>query len=897
MTRNDNELERHLDETLESIREARSDAATERAAFDRVWARVKSEAEATADQAREAEAQEMADVPSIQGAHADAKRWLYQDQHSETLSRGRALTQREQVASKKSGGSNWVSQWGWRAAAAAVVFVALIGFSIDTPLFKVKTGGLITIDALSGEAFLKATDGSVRPVREGDQVQLGTNDVILTGKDGQMQFTIEDGSSVEIAPRTEVGLTTQRMRWQKKGDAVLGLDSGNMIVEASDQGSGHLYVDTPDALIAVTGTVFAVNSGMKGSRVSVIEGEVEVDVESGGNADTVLLPGQQATTTPALLPTAIADEISWSAKLAEHLALLSAVTEMGRDLDVVLAQNARYDTTLLDMTPSTMQFYLAMPNLAREAGEAFDVVESHLAKSEELAAWWDEHVVADGHEGEIVDAIEQLDAWGEQFGDEIVFSFGVDRVAGGDEPAFVALAHLTDAAGFPTFVNRFIDELEPDQAADMREGLVMMSGTPTPFEAIPDDVAGDNLYLWVRGDTLIAAASADAMRRMALEMAVPEEPTAFQQHIGALYVDGVEWVVAVDFESMASDGDASNDPIDELGLADARFLFGELESRDDHTEGRITLDFNQERRGIVGWLDEPAPIGALDYISNEAIMAGGFVVQDPVVMFESVVDALKGDAPDFDQTLADFEAEYDISLRDDLLAPLGGEMAFAVEFPVVPNPNWKLVLQVYDPIGMQRAIEWAVDQANLSTRDADALGGEEIAQIFTEDNGGNTFYRVENPQTGLAVHYVYTDGYVVFGSSRIQLDNALRTRDNGLSLSRSSKLLDLLPADRENNFSAVLYQDLGSAIEKVAWMAQRFTGNSDFAQALGLNGPSVTLAYGHPESLSFVYRREGGVFGGTISSFFTLESLTDLDQLRKSGVDSFDSAGSEADQG
>ena len=34
--------------------------------------------------------------------------------------------------------------------------------------------------------------------------------------------------------------------------------------------SGHLYVKTPDCRVAVTGTVFSVDSGMKGSRVAVL---------------------------------------------------------------------------------------------------------------------------------------------------------------------------------------------------------------------------------------------------------------------------------------------------------------------------------------------------------------------------------------------------------------------------------------------------------------------------------------------------------------------------------------------------------------------------------------------------------------------------------------------------
>jgi len=90
------------------------------------------------------------------------------------------------------------------------------------------------------------------------------------------------------------------------------LGSGSVIVEAAKQ-KDHLYVDTGDALVAVTGTIFSANAGTKGSRVSVIEGSVNLD--HNGNERT-LKAGEQATTSNTIETIPVKDEVAWSRNAA-----------------------------------------------------------------------------------------------------------------------------------------------------------------------------------------------------------------------------------------------------------------------------------------------------------------------------------------------------------------------------------------------------------------------------------------------------------------------------------------------------------------------------------------------------------------------------------------------------
>jgi hypothetical protein len=96
-----------------------------------------------------------------------------------------------------------------------------------------------------------------------------------------------------------------------------------VIVTAAKQRNGHLYVETKDLLVSVVGTVFSVSSEAVGSRVSVIEGEVHVQQ---GQTVQTLLPGQQASTSPALGPTPVETELGWSKSAGELVALLQQST-------------------------------------------------------------------------------------------------------------------------------------------------------------------------------------------------------------------------------------------------------------------------------------------------------------------------------------------------------------------------------------------------------------------------------------------------------------------------------------------------------------------------------------------------------------------------------------------
>jgi ferric-dicitrate binding protein FerR (iron transport regulator) len=137
------------------------------------------------------------------------------------------------------------------------------------------------------------------PVVAGDAVKAG--EAVRTAADSRAVIELGDGTRIEMRERSQLSLNGTH-------DGVrISLDRGSVIVEAARQRNGHLYVGTEDCTVSVVGTVFAVSAGVKGSRVSVIEGEVHVSQPS--EEEKAIFPGQQLTTTPNLTPVSIEEEI------------------------------------------------------------------------------------------------------------------------------------------------------------------------------------------------------------------------------------------------------------------------------------------------------------------------------------------------------------------------------------------------------------------------------------------------------------------------------------------------------------------------------------------------------------------------------------------------------------
>ncbi len=865
-------LDRILDQAIDEIAQDRMAPAAEKTAVDQVWARLSQELveDGPANQKILGHEDFEALIPAfVKGELSGAKAMLLQDHVGECVPCRRALKNartgggRKPVVAARAPRSA-AAVWGWRVAAAAIVVVALIGLDIKTDLFTIQAEGLIQIERVQGKVF-QVTDQGTEPIREGDELSFDQVQALRTGKDSNVMFRMSDDSFVEVDERTELTIYNKKKFWQRgRGDGLINLRRGSIIVEASPQGSGHLFVETADAEITVTGTVFAVNSGVKGSRVSVIEGSVEVD--HGRKRDS-LRPGEQTTTTRLLGHTTIEDEISWSRNKLRHLSLLAEATRVAREIELALDwPGLRYETTLLDLAPADTVVYIAIPNISEQIGEGYEMLQSKISENELLSNWWTDEMSGTEAETSIATFMEDLRAYGAAIGDEVVLALPQRN---GEVSDPVIMAELRDPKGFSAMVQ-----------ADMEEHgakIMLIEGDTLVTQAS----SGYEMVLWVRGDILVAANDVERLAEIAVGLDAGRSAfhgSTFHSKLEQLYSDGAGWIIAADLSTLIPD---DQQELETLGLAGLQHIIAERKVKGEQTENRLVVTFDQPREGLASWLAEPAPMGALDFVSGNASFAAAFLMRDPSLVVEELFAMAGSSAGSFGSGIEEFKAETGIDLQDDFLAALGGEFAIAFDGPIVPVPSWKLILEVYDSARLQATFEQMVDLINEQAAEAGIKGLE------MREHGGrrNTFYEITSLDVGLSVHYTYVDGYMVAGSSIGLINRALANRRNGITLVNSGRFQRALPADAQVHFSAVVYQDLGSVLGPLARTLGAMTQNFSQDQQAILGqfaenvDPSVTVAYGELDRIVFVNTQQGGILSSTLGSFLRFNSLVGMQEL------------------
>lgn len=909
--RKNNELDRILDRTLDGIRREQADETKMTDAAARVWARVSTQAEsaqgatatASVSESASAHIRGCADFRSLipaylHGELSPARKMLLEDHTHECVLCRKAVKEARTGgaraaatrATRKPARSMWTLSPAWRMAmAASIVAVLGLGGYFVAQKFDLTGNALAaTLESANG-AIYKVTGTGVTVVAPGEKIAKGER--VRAAKDSDAVLKLADGSRVEMRERSEFYVT------ENGQGTTLHLERGDVIVEAAKQIKRHLFVSTPDSLVSVTGTIFAVGSGTKGSRVSVVEGEVHFNHASN---EQVLHPGDQGVSNAAIERVPVRDEVAWSRNAAKYATVVEQLTQMRQDLNRIARPGVRYSSRFLDLVPENTVLYAALPNISEQLAESHKVMQERIRQNPALAEWWGKtHGGANaGADDRIIDRVQEL---GSYLGDEIVVAAGMD--AKGQPSQIVVLSELKNAEGFRAFAEKqlaemskdgsgnshvkFIDDPltfnEPNNASTSATASATQATSARPSaktegtKSVASKVApGNELYVWISNDLFVASPKVDALRAIETNLQTPATSafitSSFHQRLAEVYKEGAGLIVAADLEKIVGqalareeagkpDGDRKMEGFRQLGLLSLKHMVVEQKDVNSKTQSRAVLTFNEQRRGIASWLAAPGPMGALEFVSPNANVATAFVVKEPALLVDDLFNFMETVAPDARKQLRDLETQQGFDIKRDFAAPLGGEYAFAIDGPLLPTPSWKMILEVYDQPKLQGTFERVVDKLNgfAAQHGQKGLAWENVTE------NGQTFYKLRSVDFGFEVNYTYANGYMIVAPTKAMLQLALQYRESGTTLLKSQRFLSALPSDNHDNFSAIFYHDLAPLVQPFAnsGVANQLPEEQRKALAAFAADAAPTLAYAYAQGdrITLAANTEGGPFG------------------------------------
>jgi hypothetical protein len=836
-----------LDEAIAAVREDEPPAAAAEAAAARVWARVAQEAGLA--QGPVLAIRGCADVQALLPEHRRGelrgpRALLVEDHLRECANCRAALRGGPRLAvlpwRPASGAARPAGEGSRRyaLAAAALLATGLAALAMQRTFFSTPPGSRAAVQSVSGVLQRVAADetAALQPGQE-----LGEGESVRTARGSRAHLKLRDGSIVEMGERAELSLSVRGK------DTRIRLERGSIIVQAAKRKSGRLLVTSNDCTVLVTGTVFSVNSGLRGSRVSVIEGQVRV--ERGGDKK-LLAPGEQWATGAGMGAVPVSEEIAWSRDVDQHLALLGEFKALRESFASIRMPGLRYQSALLGRLPEGTVVFASLPNYGQVLGDAHRLFEERLQQSAVLRDWWSQADPAQHGGPSLAAIIDKVRSFADYLGDEVAFAAVTDTGQRGPRPFLLAELRRN---GLREFL-----EAELQQAKAGGDSVPVRVLDEATLAAGATGRAG--VFVLLRPDLVVVSPDAAALRRLASRLAAGGgfEQTPFGQRLADAYRDGVGLLFGANLQAITSQApprDAAR--LHEAGIDDLKYLIVERKELLGRAHTEAVLAFAGPRRGIASWLAAPGPMGALDFVSPNAQAAAAFLSKSPSLVFDDLLALAGGEQAQ--RSLAELESKLDhLRLREDIAETLGGEFAIALDGPLLPTPSWKLVAEVTDAARLQRSLQALVGKAN---DEAASAGRPGLLQLEAEQVGAQTYHSLRGGELPFEVHYTFADGYLVAGPSRALVMQALRVRESGEALSRSAGFLALFPPGRQDHFSGLAYQNLTGVLGVLSGLAGSAQLTEEQRRSLESFSrdakPTLLVAYGESDGIQV-----SGIGGG-----------------------------------
>ena len=748
----------------------------------------------------------------------------------------------------------------WLASAATIAALAFLLIAVSPDLPSFNQARLAQVSTVDGEIY-QIVDGGLQELTPGSWID--GRQRIRSAVGSSTIITLDDGSEIEVDERSELSMT------RRGSGNRIDVSRGRILVVASPQGSGTLDVFTDEFMVSVTGTIFEVAHGAKGSRVAVIEGSVDVSLEGSVSS---LVPGEALGSRSEFESLNLENEITWSQDADEYIAMLQEVSALQKDIQAAIDSPERFSTRLLNLVPENTAAYIAVPNAPEKIAEVYEVIRTRVQNSTSAVLT---NSLAEFESSDESEDLETIMAWmreiGDTLGDETVLALAVkdseftdarDTQSENDNLIPVVLSEV-DADAFRASFDK--------QVAQLIESFDV-EGNEFEIEIVIVDDASDavdnQLSVLLIDDLLVATADAETLQTMQANVASGSSSfvgSELHQLLESSYSQGTEVLGAVNVAKFVSPfahssemSEQARQALEESGIDTIEYIIAQYEQQDGVTTMTADMHFAGVRRGIMSLLASPAPMGSLEFFSTETTFATALLAREPSAIVEELGDIRIGS----DDSPSGYGAQTEIQLFYDIVSGVGGEMAFGLDGPALPTPAWKAVIESYDEVELQTSIAAAVERFNdkavledinasvtLTPSNVDGYTGYKVdLSIDTSENGPAAL-------TSASFNYVYVEGYLVAAANEALVDRAIGFYTSGSGLPTDKEFQDLMARDGYLDYSALFFSRLGEMMSGIMGSLPAVLSEEQ-QQALSLidefdaeMGPSLTSVLALPDKI------------------------------------------------
>lgn len=489
----------------------------------------------------------------------------------------------------------------------------------------------------------------------------------------------------------------------------------------------------------------------------------------------------------------------------------------------------RLQSRLLPLLPKNTLFFAAIPNYGSAAERSLEIFRQDLKDDAALKDWWSKGDLSTNGP-KIEEAIEKFYLLHQFLGDEIVLSGSLE----GNEPKLLLLAE-TRKPGLDKFLGQLIEKY-----GGARAGVRLVD--PQELAATRQKEGRSDLLVVVRPDVVFVSEDVALLRSFnaSLNRGAKEFlATPFGTRVATEYRGGLTILGAANIEAALGliPPAAKEDPsLQQSGFAEAKYFVWDHKRIDGKDISQSELSFAGPRHGIASWLAKPGPMATLDFVSPEAFLALALRLKNPALIFDDIQKIAKPDPGSPFAMLPQAEQALGISVRDDVLNSLSGDLAIEVDDISDKHASWRATLGLKDLPRLQKALSTLLVATQMKA-DETVDGGISYSQV-----------RIPSSSAPSELHYAFVDNFLVIGSSHDSVVQGAKLHRAGGSVAKSDKFLSVTPAGHTAEASAVWYQN-PSAIASLQLRKLAPELAQSVASGLASAPPSVAYLYGEESSI------------------------------------------------